>query len=530
MTAEPLPTTFEALAASGRPEADEALIAALEVPQPAIRELAASVILRRGSIRGLLELLRRFEGLSDETRRLLSEPSDSLSQAFRQGLKHGDEPLVLPVLAAARAGGHVDQLPNVIPLLRSESGTLRNEAAETLWALADRLHNLLSQGGARIGRTDPHRLREETLEGLAAACDHFDMLPEPNRVIEPLLALGTPRHPAVVKVLRQSAPECRQFAAETLATSRHPGVMRLLFDFLGETYPPRRIFETLRTRDDPEFVAALLRWLPKSPSATQTANLKQIEAVSWLEEPERIADLPEGLQGQVSSFVLATGLPEPRKTEIQEWLVRNASAEGRRGAAQVFDRLDFETTKRILLDSLDSRDEDVSAWATSQLRTRHVPGAFRLLVDRLDSGSTTVQKAARDELRGFTIEHLIAISDRLTPTLCRQAGRLVRKIDPDCVAKLAAMIGSPFQRQRIAAAQSVVRLGMVEELRDALLGLLEDEDNMIRRIGVEILAEDPTPEVIAAIRELASDPSPRVRQAVERALAGKQPAMTASAT
>jgi HEAT repeat protein len=306
--------------------------------------------------------------------------------------------------------------------------------------------------------------------------------------------------------------------------------MRLLFDFLGETYPPRRIFETLRTRDDHEFIAALLRWLPKSPSATQTANLKQIEAVTWLEEPERIADLPEGLQGQVSAFVLATGLPEARKTEIQEWLVRNASAEGRRGAAQVFDRLDLETTKRILLDSLDSQDEDVSAWATSQLRTRHVPGAFRLLVDRLDSGSTTVQKAARDELRGFTIEHLIAISDRLTPTLCRQAGRLVRKVDPDCVAKLAAMISSPFQRQRIAAAQSVVRLGMVEELREALLGLLEDEDNMIRRIGVEILAEDRTPEVLAAIRELASDPSPRVRQAVERALAGKQPAMAAGVT
>lgn len=530
MTSEPLTTTFEALAASARPEADEALIAALEVPQAAVRELAAAVILRRASIRGLLELLRRFDGLSDETRRLLSEPSDSLSQAFRQGLKHGDEPLVLPVLSAARAGRHVDQLPNVIPLLRSESPTTRSEAAETLWALADRLHDLLSQGGARIGRIDPQRLRDETLEGLAAACDRFDVLPEPTRIIEPLLALGTPRHQAVVKVLRQSAPECRRFAAEVLATSGHPGVMRLLFDFLGETYPPRRIFETLRTRDDAEFITALLRWLPKSPSATQTANLRQIEAVSWLEEPERIADLPEGLQGQVSAFVIATGLPEPRKMEIQEWLVRNASAEGRRGATQVFDRLDFETTRRILLDSLDSQDEDVSAWATSQLRPRHVPGAFKLLVDRLESSSETIQEAARKELKGFTIEHLITISDRLSPTLCRQAGQLVRKIDPDCVAKLAVMIGSPFQRQRIAAAQSVVRLGLVAELREALLGLLEDEDNLIRRIGVEILAEDRTPTVVAALSELLSDPSPRVRQAAEKALAGGRAVVTTSAS
>lgn len=529
MPTDPLTLTFETLAASGRPEADDVLVVALDAPRAEIRDLAAGVILRRGAVRGIIELLRRFDGLSDAERRLLATTSDPLSRAFRQSLKHGDEALILQSLAAARAGGHVDQLPNVVPLLRSESAVVREEAADTLWVLGDRLHDLVTRPGGKAGRVDPARLRDDALESLAAACESFDNLPEPIRVVEPLLALGTPRHPAVMKVLRQSSPECRRFAAELLATSRHPGVLRLLFEFLAEPYPPRRLFETLQTRDDPEFVAALLRWLPESPSATQAANLRQIEAVAWLEEAEGIANLPEALQGRVPAFVLATGLSEPRKMELQEWLVRNASAEGRRGATQVFDRLDYDTTRRILLDSLDSHDEDVSAWATSQLRNRHVPGAFRLLVGRLESPSEAVRNAARDELRGFTIEHLIAIQDRLSPALCLQAGQLIRKIDPDCVGKLADMIGGPVQRQRIAASLAVTRLGMGAELRRALLGLLADPDNVIRRIGVEVLADDRAPEVVDALREMTADPSPRVRQAAERALGGAVMPLAATA-
>ena len=80
---------------------------------------------------------------------------------------------------------------------------------------------------------------------------------------------------------------------------------------------------------------------------------------------------------------------------MQEWLVRHGSAQGRRGAASVLDRLDFETTQSILLEGLDSEDEDVSAWATGELRPRHVPNAFRLLISRL--GDTVGEGAGRRE-------------------------------------------------------------------------------------------------------------------------------------
>ncbi|MBA3313214.1 MAG: HEAT repeat domain-containing protein [Planctomycetota bacterium] len=522
MSADPLHRTFDTLAASSRSEADDVLIAALESTRPELRDLAAVSICRRGSVRGIVELLRRFDGLSDAARRQLLDPSEPASRAFRQCLRQKDEFLTLHSLTAVRLGELIEHLPAVSDLLRSESGEVRREAFETFSVVADRLYEALSHpaAGTRSGRIDVGRVRDETLDSLAALCSRLEVLSDPESVLEHLLALGTPRHPAIVKVTRHETTECRQLVETVLATSRHPGVMRLLFEFLSEPYPPRKAFEALRHRDDSEFISALLRWFPEEPTAAQLANFRQIDSVAWLTSPERIAAVPEPLQGRLPAFILATGLPEARKMELQEWVVRNGSAEGRRSATQVFDRLDFETTRRILLDSLDSDDDDISAWATTQLRPRHVPGAFRMLIDRLDSGSDVVRQAAREQLQGFTIEHLVAIHERLTPTMCFQAGQLVRKIDPDCASKLAAVLAGPVQRQRIATTQAIGRLGLVAEMREPLLQMLHDDDSAVRRVAVEVLSDDQSPEVMRALEDLRADSSPRVRQAVERSLDG----------
>ena len=520
MSADPLQRTFEALAASSRSEADELLIAALAAEQPKVRDLAAAAICRRGSIRGMTELLRRFDNLSDAARRSLVEPSEPAARAFKQALRQSDVALTRRTLAAVRFGTLVEHLPAVAELLKAPSPDLARDAFDTFSLVAENFYEMLSHpsAGSRSGRLDLGRLRDETLEALAGACSHHETLPDARSIVEHLLALGTPRHPAIIKVMRHDTAECRAFIETVLATSHHPGVMRMLFEFFSEPYPPRKAFEAVRDRDDPEFIAALLRWYPENASAIQLANFRQVESVNWLETPERIATVPDALQGKLPAFILGTGLPEARKMELQEWLLRNGSAEGRRGATQVLDRLDFDTMRRILLDGLESPDDDVSAWATAQLRPRHVPGAFKMLIERLDSPSEAVRQAAREQLKGFTIEHVISMHERLSPTICRQIGELVRKIDPECVAKLTAILTGPVQRQRISTAQAVGRLGMTQAMLEPLLAMLVDEDSSVRRVAVEVLSEDPSPEVLLALEELRTDPSPRVRQAIERAI------------
>lgn len=521
VTNHPLSLTFDTLAVSNRSEADDILIAALGVTNPTVVDFAAAAICRRGSVRCFLELVRLFDQLSDAARRRFSEPSEALTRALRQSLSQGDESLILKTLDVIGYARRVDQIPAVVELLFAPSTAVRQEASEALAGLVETLYDQSfgPSTAQRDHRADHLRHRNEALDALSKASIRLDELPDPATIIEHLLALGSATHPAIIKVTRQSSPECRQLAREILGTSRRVGVIRLLLEYFNESYPPRVLFDALRTRDDPEFIFALLGWFPKDPTPTQNANLRQIDQLPWLSTLDRLAEIPEPLQEKLPPLVRACGLPGSLQTAVQEWLVRNGSASGRRGATPILDRLDLETTQRILLDSLDSPDEEVSAWATTQLRPRHIPGAFRMLIDRLDSPSTPVREAARAELRGFTIEYLVSIHDRLSPVLCRQAGQMVRKIDPDCTSKLVAMLEGPVQRQRIATVQAVGRLGMASLLRPTLLSMLLESDSVLRRTVVETLAGDSSPEVIEALQSLSSDSSVRVREAATRALA-----------
>jgi HEAT repeat protein len=172
----------------------------------------------------------------------------------------------------------------------------------------------------------------------------------------------------------------------------------------------------------------------------------------------------------------------------------------------------------ILFDSLDSEEEDVQAWATSQLRAQGVPEALKLLIERLDSPLAAVREAARGELNSFNLDLLLSIFDHLDPKVCAQAGRLVQKIDPDCHQKLVAELNNPIRRRRIRAARAARQLGLAHEVQSSLLMMLSDADTQVRRTAAEVLADLPNAEVVAGLSALLNDQSPRVREAAEQSL------------
>ena len=133
--------------------------------------------------------------------------------------------------------------------------------------------------------------------------------------------------------------------------SKHPGVMQLVLDFLSMNYPHPRAFEAISTRQDPEFIAHLLRWFPKMPLQMQQKNFRQIESVAWI-DPYRISlkVMPPSLM----AFISTTRLPNEQKTGVEEWLIRHGTKEGCLAAASVLGPLDSGTVQNIVTSSLDS--------------------------------------------------------------------------------------------------------------------------------------------------------------------------------
>jgi hypothetical protein len=521
---EPLLKTFELLAESQATGAIDLLISALDSKYGAIHERAVVSLLRRGTTRCQTEVIRRLPVLTAAGRRLLEEQGLRLSGTLKQCLLHGDAELRGHALEAVSAAECYDQVSTLVQILQNADDPLHAEACQTLRSLVNRLYEQLHLGGGRRPGGDRFQrslpqVRQTMLSALDGACNRFDILSCKAEVVESILALGDPDAFAVRKALLQSVPPCRDLASYLLMSSTHPGVMRLLMEFMKHNYPVAKALEAFEQRTDPEFVCFVLREFPKRLNENQQKNFKQLIRVDWITRRLLPLDaVPPTLHESLVSFVQATGLSHDEKVAVQKWILLHGSVQGRLAAGKILESAEPACVRGILFDSLDSEEEDVQAWATSQLRTQGVPEALRLLIERLDSPLAAVREAARGELNSFNLDLLLSIFEHLDRSICLRAGTLVQKIDPDCHQKLVAELNHPVRRRRIRAARAASKLGLTHEVQSCLLAMLSDSDSQVRRTAAEVLVDRPNAEVVAGLSAVLNDSSPRVREAAEQSL------------
>jgi HEAT repeats len=522
--ADPLVRTFELLAESKSSAAVDLLIAALDSRYATIHDRAVVSLLRRGTTRCQTEVIRRLPTLTAAGRRLLEEQGPRLTSTLRQCLLHGDGELRTHAMEVATAAESYDQVSTLVQILQKPDDPNHMEACQTLQNLVNRLYEQIHLGGGRRTGGDRFQrnlpqVRQTVLSALDGACNQFETLSCKAEVLESILVLGDPDAFAVRKILLQGAQACRDLASYLLMSSTHPGVMRLLMEFMKQNYPIPKALDSFEQRADPEFICYVLREFPNNLSENQQKNFKQLTDVDWItHQLLPLAAVPPSLHEQLVWFVQATGLNHDEKVAVQKWILLHGSVQGRTAAAQVLESAEPSCVRGILFDSLESEEEDVQAWATSQLRTQGVPEALQLLIERLDSPLAAVREAARGELHSFNLDLLLKIFEHLDPRVCRRAGALLQKIDPDCHQKLLAEMNNPVRRQRIRAARAASRLGLTHEVKTCLLVMLSDADSQVRRTAAEVLADLPTADSVAALTASLNDSSARVREAAEQSL------------
>ncbi len=520
--AEPFAQTFQTLTTTANPFAGELLIAALDVPLVSIQTEAVRSLLTRSGVREQMEAVRRYPQFAPPVQRQLEQSATALFPAIRQCLLLGRGDYDLPALELARAGETFGLIETLLDVLRSERTGLYEEAVNTLRHLVNRLYEHL-YGHKDAGKPplkNASQIQHLVTLALDQSLSQFQDLAHAEVVVESLFALSRPGDAIPQKLLAQGTLECRSLAKELLQTSRHPGVMRFVLDSISKPYPPPRVVDALQYREDPEFILAMLRWVPKRWTNTQERNLKQLEKLAWLEKgTEALEMIPEDLQVALVTLTSATGLSRETKQELRQWVVRHGSSEARSAALAVLEELNSETVQEIVLGSLESEDPNVQAWATGQLRSHKVPDALQKLIDQLDNPEACVQAVARQELQGFDLECLLSRFESMSPAALANASKLLQKIDPDCLMRLMYEFHHPIRRRRIRAIRGALAFGWHALVLPALMQLLKDEDALIRRTTIEVLGQIPGPEILAALVSMQNDPHPRVRDAAEEALA-----------
>ncbi|HEX4072046.1 MAG TPA: HEAT repeat domain-containing protein, partial [Planctomycetaceae bacterium] len=487
---DPLSRTFDLLASAKSLAAVDLLLAALDSKRSAIQDLAVAALLRRAATRCQTEVIRSLPELSPTARRHLEEQGPRLAGTLRQCLLHGDTQLRTNALTIVSTMECYDQVGTLLTILEQRDDPFQEPACHTFVDLVNRLYEQIHLTNGRKPSDRPRNLpqaRQGVLTALEAACNRFADLAYPREVVESILILGDPDSNAVRKAFLQSTPACREMAGTLVMTSKHPGVMRLLMEFMGQNYPNPKAFEAFENRIDAEFVCHVLRSFPKRLTENQQKNFKQLSRVAWIsDELLPLEAIPSGLHESLSGFIQAIGINLDDKIEIQKWILLNGSMPGRQAATQILESISPESVRGILFGSLDSENEDVQVWATSQLRSQGVPEAIRLLIERLDSPLPAVREAAREELGSFDLSMVLNLFEHLDRNLCSRVGALMRKIDPKCAQKLVEELNQPIRRRRIRAARAAEALGFAPDVEGGLLAMLSDADSIVRRVAAEL--------------------------------------------
>jgi HEAT repeat protein len=362
--------------------------------------------------------------------------------------------------------------------------------------------------------------RDRALAHLDQALAKFESILAKDVIVESILVLGPSSHPTVKKALWQASMDCRERAGRMLLTSTHPKIMRQVIDSLKQSYPHPKAFEAVQTRTDLEFLCELLRAVTAKSGAMFEQNLKQIEHLHWLDAPEPLFDLiPQALQPALITLVFSTKVPLEKKSLVQQWLLQHGGPAGRMAAAERAAMVNEDVIQHVLIDSLDAEDEEVQAWAVTQLRQHAVPETFAILIQRLDSPLPGVRAAVREELSDFNLDRVLGLMDALDNATALRVGEIVRKIDEQALVKLERELLHALRPKRIRAARAIVKLGFCRDLLPQLVTLADDEDFMLRRTLAEVLDSVFDPEVLPILDRLAQDAHPRVRDAASNSIA-----------
>src|SRR5205085_2018030 len=125
-------------------------------------------------------------------------------------------------------------------------------------------------------------------------------------------------------------------------------------------YPFSAVFAAFERRSDPEFICHLLRNWPRKLTPFQQKNFKEIHSVAWLNPESLVVDfIPDALHCALIAFLMATGLPQPEKLAVLEWMVRFGSPAGRHAATDVLVEIEDDKVQEVVLESLESLEPEI---------------------------------------------------------------------------------------------------------------------------------------------------------------------------
>jgi HEAT repeat protein len=503
--------------------------------QAAVSVLASALAstrleIRLGAIHGLVvrrnpeghaQILARFPTFNDQE---LAELANSVVRSphrmhatLRDVMLADDQRLCDSACHVILMGRVYMMIPTLVQVAEIKSHRHSAQAAATLVQLASYLHQ---ETLARpMDRTcEPSLILRQVLPALEESMlrygDHLRL-----EIIDAFLLLVPPSNDTFLRILRDPSCACHQTVLNSLGTSAVVPIFELLAQMLHDTSIPMSVLRVISERLDRKFLNYLLHNIGAPVSLRVLDNLRKLRSVYWLADGRDVLLELDGRAQSVAIELASSGcVDRAAYLSLLKFLLNEGQPEGRRAACNALADFHDRYLDPIVLHTLDDPDPRVQAAAVRQLRHRGIHDAMERLVVLLDHSAVEVRDAARSSLAEFNFSRFRGAFDTMDDTTRRRIGRLVAKVDPTSITRLAEALTSPALSTKLRSLEMVRAMDVADQVFPRLGALIEDPDVAVRADAASVLGTCRRLDALDLLYRAEEDPSPSVREAASQSI------------
>lgn len=486
--------------------------------------------IRLGAIHGLVvrrnpeghsQILARFPTFNDqelaELQTSVIRSQHKMLATLRDVLLSDDLRLCDTACRVILMGRVYQMIPTLIDVAEDHQHRHSQQALATLVQLASLLHEeSFARGDEKT--CEPGIVRRQILPYLEMSLVKFS---EHRRIeiIDAFLLVVPPNNETLLKILRERSHPCHRPVLDSLSTSALVPILDLLTRLLHDLEIPAAALKTIGARLDRKFLDYLLHNVGWPVSLRVLDNFRKLSKVSWLEDQRDVLLELDGRAQRVAIEVGKSGcVARPTYWSLLKFLLQHGEPEGRRAACESLVEFRDRQTDQLIAVTLNDLDPRVQAAAVRQLRERGFHDAMERLVALLDHRAPEVRDAARSSLAEFNYSRYRSIYDSIDDESRQKIGRLVGKVDPTAMRRLAEDLSSPALSTKMRALDMTQSMHASDEVFDRLAQLVSDPDVGIRSEVVAALGLCQREDAISLLYEMEKDVSFSVREAAHRSI------------
>jgi hypothetical protein len=501
--------TYEILATTRNEAAVDVLLDALNRDEASTRSAALRALLKRPEPRASLQLLARWDTLTEQELRQLRSAAKWMNEAIVQGLV-GDQAMVLNAIKAAKDLSVLDILPKLISLAES-SGTLPIKQA----ACNAVLEMVVPLGrDARADRDQP-TVRGPILARLVDSVRRYSM----HRVdvlVDAYLLLSSWGDRDLRQMI-SSQPE-RELLRKRLGASKHPGVIELLAGYIRRRKQPAWINQLIRTRPDADFRNALLAQIGPEPAATVLRNLRELGMPKSCAGGETLlSSIPVELVPALIYVYNEINNDFAQALHMAAAAIESGDAGSLHAGVMAFTRCpvpEIDIWLRAAIPVADNDQEAIAADDNARLLHR--------LIELLGHGEVSVVRGVRRVLGPLHADEMLERLESLRPRSRRRLGRVVMMVDPDAIDRVRDTLRHPVLSKRLEAIAMADALAVVDTLSDSFARIAREDHLEARVRAAEAMSNASGPFTLSLLHEMVDLPECPVRDAAISALGNRQ--------